>query len=209
MPESCAVKRDRLGEARKLVFELIVIFLGVYAAFWVDNYRDEKSEAERTREIAQALQKDISDVIRVEQTTVDTVRTGLDEWERARERGETPPPYIFRFRGSERPPDTVFNAILQSRPVELFDSELLFELGYFYSELLGTSDRYVRYATFTESEVLPRLKSGPASFYSTDGGHLLPEYAAHMDRLRELTEFWEADLRRAQDLIERLEPYTN
>lgn len=209
MPERSAVQKDRLEVARKLVFELIVIFLGVYAAFWVDNYRDEMAEVERSREIAQALQKDISDVIRVVQTTVDEVHTGLDEWERARERGETPPPYVFRFSGSERPPDTVFNAILQSRPVELFDSELVFDLGYFYSELLGTSDRYVRYATFTESEILPRLKTGPASFYSADGGRLMPEYAAHMDRLRELNEFWQADLRRAQDLIERLEPYTN
>ncbi len=185
----------------------MVIFLGVYAAFWVDNYRDRQAEAERSREMAAALQKDIEDVIRVLDKTVDEIRSGLAEWEQARVNGEFRAPYYYRIRGSERPPNAVYNAILQSRPAEVFDAQLLFDLGYFYSELLGASDRYVRYATFTEQQLLPRLKSGPDSFYRADGEHLLPEYAAHMDRLRELTEFWEDDLRRARDLINRLEAY--
>lgn len=157
--------------------------------------------------MAAALQKDIEDVIRVLEKTVDEIRTGLDEWEQARDQGELRAPYFYRMRGSERPPNAVYNAILQSRPAEVFDAQLLFDLGYFYSELLGASDRYVRYATFTERVLLPMLETGPALFYRADGERLLPEYAAHMDRLRELTEFWEDDLRRARDLIKRLEAY--
>ena len=124
-----------------MVFELIVIFFGVYAAFWADNYRDQIAERERSREIARAMQRDIEDVIRVLQKTVNESRSGLGEWEQDRARGESPAPYFFRMRRSERPPNAVYNAILQSRLAELFVSELLFDLGVFYSELLGASDR--------------------------------------------------------------------
>ncbi len=43
----------------------------------------------------------------------------------------------------------------------------------------------MRYAEFTESEVLPLLKLEGSNFYMQDGIRLLPRFAAHMDRLRE------------------------
>ena len=43
----------------------------------------------------------------------------------------------------------------------------------------------MRYAEFTELEILPLLKTGSASFYAEDGSRLLPRFEANMDRLRE------------------------
>jgi len=195
------------GAGSKLAFELIAIFLGVYAAFWVDNYREELAEEQRGRNIAESIQRGLDDVISFESGIIEKSLDGLAEWESSRQRGESPPPFYFRITGSERAPHTVFEAIIQSRPAELFDSELMFDLGYFYSELSGVGDRYVRYATFTEREVLPSLKTGSASFYDLDGESLLPKYAAHMDRLREFTKFWSDDVQRAEELKERLAKY--
>jgi len=33
---------NRWGSSRRLVAELVVVFLGVYGAFWVDNFRDQQ-----------------------------------------------------------------------------------------------------------------------------------------------------------------------
>jgi len=192
------------GASRQLAFELLIVFLGVYAAFWVDNYREVLAERERSRDVAQAIQRGLDDVIEFESGFIEDSVAGLSEWQSARERGELPPPFVLRIAGSERAPRTVYEAIIQSRPAELFDTELMFELAFFYSELLGVSDRYVRYAEFTESDVLPNLKRGPSAFYDADGKTLRPEYAAHMDRLAELIEMWSTDVKRAQDLKKRL-----
>ncbi len=190
--------------ATKMGFELTIIFLGVYGAFWVDNYRDERAETQRRLEVAQALQRDLDDFIAVQQGFNERVVAGLTEWERARQQGDSPPPFYFRVRGAEHPPITVYETVQQSGLAGLFDAELMFDLGYFYSEISGAGDRYVRYATFTENEVLPRLKTGSTAFYSTDGQSLLPRFEAHMDRLREFVEFWDEHVQLARELTERL-----
>jgi hypothetical protein len=205
-PRPRFVLRDFL-EGRQLLLELVIVFLGVYAAFWVDNYRESLAEQERSKEIAQAILRGLDDVIHAETSFIETSAAGLADWREARQRGESPPPFYFRVSGSERPPRTIYEAIIQSRPAELFDSELLFDLGYFYSEMVGVSNRYIRYAEFTESTLLPNLKRGAEVFYDADGESLRPEYEAHMDRLEELIQMWSDDRRRAQDLTERLSVY--
>jgi hypothetical protein len=205
-PRSRFVLRDFRG-GRQLLLELVIVFLGVYAAFWVDNYRESLAEQERSKEIAQAILRGLEDTIQAETFFIETSAAGLANWRAAREQGASPPPFYFRVPGSERPPRTIYEAIIQSRPAELFDSELLFDLGYFYSEMVGVSDRYIRYAEFTESTVLPNLKRGAEVFYDPDGESLRPEYEAHMDRLEELIQMWSDDRRRAQDLTQRLTVY--
>ena len=40
---------DIAGAVKRYGAELVIVFVGVYAAFWVDNYRDSKHD-EETRE---------------------------------------------------------------------------------------------------------------------------------------------------------------
>jgi len=206
--------RNRSGKTRvavttagKLFFELIVVFLGVYLAFVVENYRETQQEKQRAQEIARVLDRDLADSIRVEQQLIESARSGLQQWETERLSGETPIPFYLRISGAERPPMTNFQLIVQSRPVELFDAEFVFDLGFFYSEALGVGERYVRYAEFTEKQLLPNAIEGPLGFYNSEGSDLLPVYAAHMERLKELTVFWEKDVARATQLRERLAQY--
>jgi hypothetical protein len=196
--------RVAAAAAGRLCVELVVVFLGVYLAFWVENFRETQQEKERAQEIARVLDRDLADVMRVEQRLIDDARKGLQQWESEHQGGETPEPFYLRIAGSERPPTTNFQLIIQSRPVELFDAEFVFDLGFFYSELAGVGDRYVRYAEFTERQLLPNVVRGASVFYDSDGTALLPDYAAHMDRLGELAQFWENDVARARALRDRL-----
>ena len=59
---------------------------------------------------------------------------------------------------------------------ELLESNLLFELGFYYNELSGMGDKLVRYGEFTESEVLPRLKPEDTNFYD-ENLELLPPFS--------------------------------
>ena len=194
------------GNGRQLLLELVIVFLGVYAAFWVEDYREAAAEKELSREIALALQQGLDNVSSAAAKFRDRSRDGLEAWREARQRGERPPPFFFRIEGAERPPTTLYEAVIQSRPTEVFDAQLVFDLGFFYNEAEGVAERFIRYAEFTESRVLPNLKRDASVFYD-ESGTLLPEYAAHMDRLEEFIAYWSADAERAEALKLRLEEY--
>lgn len=72
----------------------------------------------------------------------------------------------------------------------MIDPTLLFELCFYCDERDGTGQKYVRYAVFTENEILPRLKDDPRAFYTADGERLATEFDSHIDRLRE----WRRDI---------------
>ena len=188
-----------------LFAELVVVFLGVYGAFWVENFRDERDREERTVQVVLALQQDLSDYAEVSEGFASFVERGLQDWQDAMERGEMPVPFVFRIFGAEKPPVSTWEVVRQSELAALLDASLLYELGFFYNELSGYGDRYVRYAEFTESEVLPLLKVGNSGFYIEDGKELLPRFAAHMDRLREHYVFMLASIEWATCLRDRLE----
>ena len=189
---------------KMLVAELLVIFLGVYAAFWVENYRDQRDREDRTEQLKQVLVQDLDDYIEVSTVFCEHIDSGLLEWDEARARAETPPPFVFRIYGAEKPPLTTWHAVSQSQAAELLDAGLLYELGFFYNEIEGMGLRYVRYATVTESVVLPGLKRERPVFYTDDNRTLLPEFAAHMDRLREYTTFTRESVDWAACLRDRL-----
>jgi len=191
--------------SRLLVAELIVVFLGVYGAFWVDNIRDQQNQKARTEQVILVLKQDLKDLISVSGSFNEFIEAGLQEWSNGRARGETPPPFVFRVFGAEKPPLSTWEAVSQSQITELLDANLLYELGFFYNEISGIGDRYVRYAVFTESEVLPLMKQENSIFYTQDGSRLLPQFAAHMDRLREYKDFSVGTVVWASCLLGRIE----
>lgn len=87
--------------------------------------------------------------------------------------------------GTEKPPLTTWEVVSQAQLAELLEPNLLYELGFYYNEISGIGDRYVRYAKFTEAEVLPLQATGCAAFYDESGDRMLPRFEAHMERLRE------------------------
>ncbi len=196
---------NRWGSPRRLVAELAVVFLGVYGAFWVEDFRDQQDRDERTRKVILALQQDLKDYVEVGGGFRDHIEEGLKNWNASRARGETPAPFVFRVFGAEVPPLTTWEAVRQTELAVLIDADLLYELAFYYNEISGMGARYVRYATFTESDVLPQLKLGNSSFYAEDGERLLPRFEAHMDRLDEYLRFTTESITWADCLAKRLE----
>ena len=106
----------------------------------------------------------LNDSITVQERFVAEISTGMSDWKAAFERGEKPAPYFLRIEGSDRPPH-VWSAFQQMQVTELFDAVTLFDLMFFYSELDGIGQKYVRYVTFVENDLLPGLGGGKDVFY--------------------------------------------
>ena len=188
-----------------VVIETLIVVLGVFLGLQVNNWNEARAAESRRAEIIRALATDLRDAIYVqEQLQVSVIDTGLTVWHAAYERGEQPVPFYFRIDGSDKAPLT-WTVLQQMDIAGLFDPVMLFDLNFYYSELDGVGEKYVRYVTFVETEILPYEKSDSMHFYTPDGKSLRPTYQANMDRLRE----YRGEVRRLSSwsacLTERLE----
>lgn len=193
--------RTRVGW---LAGQLFVIFLGVSAAFVVENYRETLSQKE---ELHQAVAGIITELEHYETRAAkfaDAFNAATERWATADRAGERAVPGYYRIPGAPHPPSAAWNTAVTSGIVRMLEPNLRMDLGYFYSEFVGIHENYGRYNEFTEREILPRLSAGPDAFYGPDG-KLLPIFRVHMDLENEFA----ADLRRlgqmAHDLRTRLE----
>ena len=182
--------------------DFLIVVVGVFVATQVDNWNDANRQKHKTEQIVEALRQDLRDAIGVQEGFITEVGAGLAAFDAARARGERPTPYYFRTAGSDTPPTYVWQAALQSGIVDLIHPSLLFDLGFYHSEQDGIGLKYVRYAIFVETEILPHLKEGSSAFYDDDG-ELKPAFAANMDRLREWLSFVQVGLISAKCLDER------
>lgn len=163
---------------------MIIIFVGVTAAFALENYRQTREEASYRHQMVSALRASLDDWSG-HGTDVDRETAAmLRNFDAARKRGEAAPLPIYRESGGERPPTRAWDGIVATGAARALDPALFFRLARFYSRADSFGDRYLRYNIFTESEVLPYV--GDTERFYDQGGRLRPRYAAYVDRLRDL-----------------------
>jgi hypothetical protein len=193
--------RARLGW---LVGQLFVVFLGVSAAFLVENYRQQQTDKADMMQAVAGIIKELEDYEVKSPQLADGFDSAIEKWKAADRQGQRAIPGYFRIPGAPHPPTAAWSSTVSSGIARMLDPKLRIDLGYFYNEFLGVHENYARYNEFTEREVLPRVELGPDAFYGADG-KLLPMFRVHMNLQSEFA----ADLRRfgkmAHDLRIRLE----
>jgi hypothetical protein len=184
----------------RLASELLIIFAGVYGAFWVERYRQEMEDRERATTILEALAREIDGITAEGPHVRDAMAAALNAFDSATALGLHPAPAYYREPAAETPSISVWQATVASGGVNLLDPNLFFSLAAFYNRVESFSRRYLRYNEVTERDLLPRLSQGAEAFYDPLSGTLDPTFEVHMDQLRTLR--FEADqiLERAESL---------
>lgn len=177
---------DNRALVGKLMLELIVIFVGVSAAFALETVRRDREEAEYYATIIAALVPTLDNAIEHNREFEREVGPKLIAFDAAIARGEQPSLPIFRISDGERPPIRIWDSVVATGAARALKPDLLFRLSVFYNRQYSVGERYVRYATYTEQRIFP-LGADKAAIYDTQG-KLRPEFAAYVDRLRELRE---------------------
>lgn len=178
--------REKLGPLlSKIALELFIVFIGVSAAFAVENYRDERNEDSRREAVYRALDRELKQMAETHGPALQRQMTEqLESWDRAVAKGERPLPPDFRIPDAERPPTGVWRAATATGTIELIEPELMFELARFYMRADSAGDLYQRYASSAQEDVWPHLTEGPSVFWKPNG-ELRYEIAAHVQRLRD------------------------
>lgn len=159
--------RDTLS---KVALELFIVFVGVSAAFAVENYRDARAEDQRRHAVYLALDRELTQMAETHgpRFQSEMIRE-LKAWDEAVARGERPIPPTFRLPSAERPPTGVWDAAVATGSIELIEPELFYELARFYNRADSAGMLYQRYSVGAQTDIWPYLTDGVDAFWGPDG----------------------------------------
>ena len=175
-------RRDWFG----IGFELFVVVVGVLLGLEASQLNARREEQAYRRQIVAALDETLKIYEGACISIHQQIGWLLAQYDRRVAAGERPPPPFIHFRDLERPPTRAWDAMVATGIARSLKPALVFELARYFSRGEGWGDRYARYNAFSEAQILPYLAT-PGRFYGLDG-RLKPQFAAHVEQLRELLE---------------------
>ena len=181
-------KRSRLLHFGGWVAELILVFVGVYAAFWLSNYQQHRQDAERRDRILAYIEQTLSEGI--ESSKINRAREQepeATEFRRALDAGEMPPLRPFTFITDYSPSDLA--TMLQSGGVQLFDVQTLRALRSDESVIRWGLARMGRYQKLSDELVVPNLDKDISFFYDPATKKLRKQFEIYPKALEERVDF--------------------
>jgi hypothetical protein len=155
-----ALPYSRIG---RWVAELILVFVGVYAAFWLNNFQQHQQDAERRDRILASIEETLREGIESGRINRANEEREAAEFQRALGAGEMPPLHPFVFITDYNPGD--FATMLQAGGIQLLDLETLTALRHDESVIRWGLSRIARYQKLSDELIVPNLDQDISFFY--------------------------------------------
>ena len=181
-------KRWRFGRFGRWVAELLLVFVGVYAAFWLSNYQQHRQDAERRDQILAFIEQTLSEGI--ESSKINRARQQepeAAEFRRALGAGEMPPLQPFTFITDYSPSDLA--TMLQSGGVQLLDLQTLRALRSDESVIRWGLQRMARYQKLSDELIVPNLGQDISFFYDPATKKLRKQFEIYPQALEYRVDF--------------------
>ena len=156
-------KHSRLSRLGRWVAELLLVFVGVYAAFWLNNYQQHQQDAERRDRILASIERTLREGIESNKTNRTEQEREAAEFRRALEAGGMPPLHPFVFTTDYSPAD--FATMLQAGGIQLLDLETLTALRNDESVIRWGLSRMARYQKLSDELIVPNSDQDISFFY--------------------------------------------
>jgi len=174
-------KRSRLARFGRWVAELLLVFIGVYAAFWLNNYQQRQQDAERRDRILASIERTLRDGIESDKTNRAEQEREAAEFQRALDTGEMPPLNPFVFTTDYSPGD--FATMLQAGGIQLLDLKTLTALRNDESVIRWGLSRMARYQKLSDDLIVPNLDQDISFFYDPVTKRLRKRFEIYPDAL--------------------------
>src|SRR6516225_6744219 len=156
-------KRSSLSRFGRWLAELLLVFVGVYAAFWLSNYQQRQQDQERHDRILASIEQTLQEGIESNKISRAKQQQRAAEFRRALDAGEMPPLHPFVFTTDYSPGD--FATILQSGGIQLLDLETLTALREDESIIRWGLSGMARYTKISDDLIVPNLDQDISFFY--------------------------------------------
>ena len=197
-------KRSRFARFGRWVAELVLVFVGVYTAFWLSNYQQHRQDFERRDRILAYIEQTLSEGI--ESSKVNRAKEQepeAAEFRRALDAGEMPPVRPFVFTTDYSPSDLA--TMLQSGGVQLFDVQTLKALRSDESVIRWGLARMARYQKLSDELIVPNLNQDISFFYDTTTRKLRKQFEIYPKALEARVDFAHQLERTHTELLKRIQ----
>src|SRR5947207_8169070 len=177
-------KRSLLSRIARWTAELVLVFVGVYAAFWLNSYQQHRQDAERRDQILAFIEQTLRQGIessKINRTTEQ--QPAAAEFRRALDASEMPPLRPFVFITDYSPSD--FATILQSGGVQPLDVQTLRALRNDESVIRWGLARMARYQKLSDELIVPNLDQDISFYYDPGTKKLKKRFEIYPEALEE------------------------
>jgi hypothetical protein len=180
-------KRSPLMRLGRWIAELVLVFVGVYAAFWLNNYQQRQQDAERRDRILASIEKLLEQGIDSGKTNRARQEQRAAEFQRALNAGEMPPLQPFVFITDYSPGD--FATMLQSGGNQLLDLDTLTALRNDESVIRWGLSGMARYQKLSDELIVPNLNQDISFFYDPVTKKLRKQFEIYPEALQANVKF--------------------
>jgi hypothetical protein len=179
------------------------VFVGVYAAFWLNNYQQHRQDADRRDQILASLEQQLREGI--ESGKIDRAKDEQEaaEFRRALGAGEMPPLQPFVFTTDYSPTD--WATVLQSGGVQLLDVQTLMAVRNDESVIRWGLSRMAWYQKLSDELIVPNLDQDVSFFYDPAAKKLRKRFEIYLDALDARVKFATELERTHIELLKRIQ----
>jgi nitrogen fixation-related uncharacterized protein len=180
-------KTPFLSRGGRWVAELVLVFVGVYAAFWLNNYQQYRQDAERRDRILASIEQTLREGIESGKINRAKEEREAAEFRRTLDTGEMPPLHPFVFTTDYSPGD--FATLLQSGGIQLLDLRTLTALRNDESVIRWGLSRMARYQKLSDELIVPNLDQDISFFYDPGTKKLRKRFEMYPEALEATVKF--------------------
>ena len=167
--------------------ELVLVFIGVYAAFQLNNFQQHRHDAERRDQILASIERTLREGIESGKKNRVKEEEEAAKFQRALDAGEMPPLDPFVFITDYSPGD--FATLLQSGGTELLDLETRTALRKDESVIRWGLSRLQHYQKLSDELIVPNLDQDVSFFYDPATKKLRKRFEIYPEALQATVEF--------------------
>jgi hypothetical protein len=179
-------KRSRFARFGRWVAELLLVFTGVYAAFWLNNYQQHRQDADRRDQILASFEQQLREGIESGKINRANQERKAAEFQRVNA-GEMPPLQPFVFITDYSPTD--WATMLQSGGVQLLDVQTLMAVRNDESVILWGLNGMARYQKLSDELIVPNLNQDISFFYDPATRKLRKQFEIYPEALQANVKF--------------------
>jgi len=196
-------KRSLSRRLGRWLAELILVFVGVYAAFWLNNYQQRQQDLERRDQILASFEQQLREGIESGKVNRAKEERTAAEFQRALKAGEMPPlrPFVFITDYSA----TDWAILLQSGGLLLIDVQTLMAVRNDESVIRWGLSAMARYQKLSDELIVPNLNQDISFFYDPATKKLRKQFEIYPEALQATVKFAN-DLERTHiELLKRIQ----
>lgn len=196
-------RRSPLARVGRWAAELLLVFVGVYAAFWLNNYQQRQQDAEQRDQILASLEQLLREGIDSNRAAGEEEDKRATKFRRALDAGEMPPLGPFVFITDYNPADIA--TLLQSGGVHLLDVKTLMAVRGLESVIRWGLNGLARYQKLSDDLIVPNLDQDVSFFYDPATKKLRKRFEIYPQALEATVKFSRELARTETELLKQIQ----